>query len=908
MRLRALMSRSRLSTTVLVAVGALALFGVPFVGSAVAQVNEPSDNLVTPVIVVGNPSCTSLGYDFGYKPQPEPPPSGTYTFPGTTQTVTINSDGTYFDWASTLGIDAVIVKGGNEANSYLYDPPAESFGDGGLHSPPNASGAYAAISHIEFCYDYELTATKTANAQYTRTYTWTITKAANPTSHSGFAGATFGSDYDIVVDQTTADSDFAVAGAITVNNPTPFTVTFSVSDSVGGTAATVSCPTSTLAPGASTVCTYSAALDSKTGGTNTATITSSTSGVGGATASASYTFGDPTTTVGDPTVNVTDTFPYPGGAAEALGSASGDSMFDNDQTFACSPNPADYTNGQYSYVKNNRATIVENGQYADASVTVTCYAPVVTKTASATYDETHTWSIEKSVTPTEQTGYPGEKLPWTWKVVVSETSEDTNFAVSGKIFVKNPNPDQPMTVVVTDVLDDGTQATVDCNPITDGAQNSLTVAAGATGECSYTAAPSGKGAELNTATATFNGVGYTGSAVVSFVKNVIGGTATVTDDQIGLGESLTAGAGPWEFTDTDSHTCSTSADDYGADGTYSATEENTATVTASNGQTDSDDAETTYTCEAGFVDLLKTTNGVVDATMSWSFKLYGGPDGFGTAELGSGSTFGDADGVLEFGDPALSPDETYTVCELGIPAGYTSFWQVDVDGDGTFVTVVPYNPDANNVPSEDLGNRCVDFGADTNLPVTVGKTIHFKVDNTQPGGDPRTPGYWKNWNRCTPGGQAANADRNGGYAEGFWLLEDVLNPTIGGGITWDDILNDTFLVVIDSCEEAVEILDQRVVNVNGNVGDGKKLASDGARTLAMHLLAAQLNFGAGACTTQTVLDKALEAETLLDKINFDGTKTTAYLTSKSADYAYALQLAKYLDQYNNGMYCGSLMP
>ncbi len=77
----------------------------------------------------------------------------------------------------------------------------------------------------------------------------------------------------------------------------------------------------------------------------------------------------------------------------------------------------------------------------------------------------------------------------------------------------------------------------------------------------------------------------------------------------------------------------------------------------------------------------------------------------------------------------------------------------------------------------------------------------------------------------------------------------MLNPSIGGGIVWDDILSDSFLVNITSCEQAVEILDQRVVAINGKVGDGKKLASDAARTLAMHLLAAQLNFGAGACTT-----------------------------------------------------------
>lgn len=50
---------------------------------------------------------------------------------------------------------------------------------------------------------------------------------------------------------------------------------------------------------------------------------------------------------------------------------------------------------------------------------------------------------------------------------------------------------------------------------------------------------------------------------------------------------------------------------------------------------------------------------------------------------------------------------------------------------------------------------------------------------------------------------------------------------------------------------------------------------------------------------------ALQAETLLDEIDFDGTKTTAYLTSKSASYAQALYYAGILDMYNNGKYCGS---
>jgi hypothetical protein len=268
--------------------------------------------------------------------------------------------------------------------------------------------------------------------------------------------------------------------------------------------------------------------------------------------------------------------------------------------------------------------------------------------------------------------------------------------------------------------------------------------------------------------------------------------------------------------------------------------DNTATVTGSDGQTDQASASTTYTCEAGFVDLLKLTQGVVNPSMAWEFKLFEGPDGFGGTQVGStGSTLGDADGVLDFGGPALRPDETYTVCEIGVPAGYTSFWQVGSN------TVIPYNPNADDDPPEDLGNRCVDFGAGTTIPVTVGTTIHFSVDNTMPGGDPRTPGYWKNWNTCTGGGQQFTADANGGWEEGFWLLEDVLDPNIGGGIVWDDILSDDLLFSIVDCEDAVNILDMRTL-------DGKKVASDPLHNLATHLLAAQLNFGAGACTTQEV--------------------------------------------------------
>lgn len=65
-----------------------------------------------------------------------------------------NNDGTYFDWsASPNPIGAVVVKGGNAANVFHYDP--QSYGDTKLYSPVNSSGNPAAVSHATFCWNPE---------------------------------------------------------------------------------------------------------------------------------------------------------------------------------------------------------------------------------------------------------------------------------------------------------------------------------------------------------------------------------------------------------------------------------------------------------------------------------------------------------------------------------------------------------------------------------------------------------------------------------------------------------------------------------------------------------------------------------------------------------------------------------
>jgi hypothetical protein len=245
-------------------------------------------------------------------------------------------------------------------------------------------------------------------------------------------------------------------------------------------------------------------------------------------------------------------------------------------------------------------------------------------------------------------------------------------------------------------------------------------------------------------------------------------------------------------------------------------------------------------------------------------------------------------------------------------------WKVDTDNDGIADMVIPYdpnavplagavyNPNADDAPGQDLGNRCVEIGDGTSYPLPAGGTLVFEVDNQFPGGEPRTPGYWKNWNACTNGGQYQNAINNGGGAGGFWTLDELLNNpgyTIGDMVLngdWDDDQFKFDSPQHNDCVEAVRILDK------SDAKTGKKMANDAAYELATALFAAKLNLSAGAETCPAVITAVNDGQTLLDSINFTG--TGSYLGPKVKGAAattrtQALALAKTLDNYNNGLLC-----
>ncbi|MBE9398760.1 hypothetical protein IOQ59_15985 [Pontibacterium sp. N1Y112] len=129
---------------------------------------------VSPIFMPGNPDCSALGYQYSVRFQDS---YGLGMSGGNHPDGPINVDiiltaNKTFTWVSHNSlVHAVIVKGGPNANGYLYanapgDTTTGETHDDGLHSPNSKSGNRAGLSHIDFCYspvlpDPDISVTKT---------------------------------------------------------------------------------------------------------------------------------------------------------------------------------------------------------------------------------------------------------------------------------------------------------------------------------------------------------------------------------------------------------------------------------------------------------------------------------------------------------------------------------------------------------------------------------------------------------------------------------------------------------------------------------------------------------------------------------------------------------------------------
>ncbi len=212
----------------------------------------------------------------------------------------------------------------------------------------------------------------------------------------------------------------------------------------------------------------------------------------------------------------------------------------------------------------------------------------VSKGAETSYERTVEWALAKTVdgqASTSFSGKPGNTFSATWEVVATKTKdEESGYTVFGAITIGNPNP-VAVTVGVSDVLDDGTVATVNCS--------GLTVPAGESRVCPYTAYPEGRTATLNTVSVTVDEgsyavpAGYTGeikgataTAEVGWgAPNLIGDPNPLLEDHrpiFGYSQNIGDAA---TLIETETFTCPAySAETYPND-TYTTTETNTATLT-----------------------------------------------------------------------------------------------------------------------------------------------------------------------------------------------------------------------------------------------------------------------------------------------------------------------------------------
>jgi hypothetical protein len=592
----------------------------------------------TVVIVEGNPSCADLNADdsnfpgimsdFGFKIQNDYNRTVTLTSdngeltggapedPHNTVTVT-STDNIYFDWLATLGMDAVIVKGGPDGNVYVYTP--EAFQGFGLHSPPRGDGSIPALSHIEFCYDYEyeLDVTKTAEGTYDERHEWDVEKTVDPDSQSAFAGDTATFDWTITVTETVVEENYAVSGDIIIDNPTSIDVDFSVDDTMNGVMANVDCDPGTagyqsfgtVPAGGSVTCTYVATeADGVTGSEtlNTAIVTSLTEGVAGGNAEAAVTW--TATVINDSATLDDDQYPY-----------IDEPVYDGwtntyTRDYTCSSDTGLYASGgTYQHTEYNLAELYNGAVWLDdddASTVIDCYVPSISKTAAGTYDETHTWTVEKTVTPELQSAFAGDTVTFDWTITVDETVVEGSFAVAGTITVNNPNPEDELVVPLSDVLSDGTPGVIDqtsCN--FDG--TNLTVAAGGSETCDYDATPTDRTATFNTATIMLNNIPFSDDDPIEWTPNVINDSATLDDDQYPyIDEPVYDG---WTNTYTRDYTCSSDTGLYASGGTYQHTEYNLAELYNGAVWLDDDDASTVIDCYVPVVEK--------DAETEW-FKEY----------------------------------------------------------------------------------------------------------------------------------------------------------------------------------------------------------------------------------------------------------------------------------------------
>jgi len=410
---------------------------------------------------------------------------------------------------------------------------------------------------VQLCIVKAPTATKTAAGTFTRTYDWTIAKSAADTQVEAAPGGTATFTYTVTATQgATTDSDWAMAGTVTVTNPNTFPVSATVTDLPYGAAAACTYPDGATvavpANGSADVaysCTGLGAPPAVT--TNTATVAWTAEPVSGqpvsGTASATIspvTFTE--TNSVDKSIVVWDD--KTGDTPVQIGTAVWDDPTSQSITYVVTKPASDAAPGSCaSYDNTAWFDTAANADTATAAVQMCVGADlVVNKTAVASYDTTYTWDVDKTILDFTGSVAGGTEVTIPYDVTAIKTGQiDSGWTVSGTITVINLNTWQDVTLTdVTDSLsEEGASCTITGDQTATLAKNEGSVTLDYT--CTYAVAPQSYSG-TNTATATWDqAAAYTahGSAIgtTKYTMDLAHETnaeVTVTDTMNGVTTTL----------------------------------------------------------------------------------------------------------------------------------------------------------------------------------------------------------------------------------------------------------------------------------------------------------------------------------------------------------------------------------
>jgi hypothetical protein len=258
---------------------------------------------------------------------------------------------------------------------------------------------------------------KTAVTSVTRTFTWDVTKSADPTTLDLFSGDDGATEYTVQVDRTGfTDSDWSVSGEITITNPGDVeAVVLDVTDVVSPDIdATVDCgvsfPHTISANGGSLTCDYGpVSLPNGDTRTNTATVTlddpgetgEQAGGVFSGDADVDFTTPDNVTEVDGSATLFDDDFDGDDDTSNDtdLGTFTDDGSTSYTASFTCDTDEGDHTNEVRLIGDDSGNELAMD----DATVTVNCYDLTVTKDADTELTRTWAWDIDKDADATSIT-------------------------------------------------------------------------------------------------------------------------------------------------------------------------------------------------------------------------------------------------------------------------------------------------------------------------------------------------------------------------------------------------------------------------------------------------------------------------------------------------------------------------